>query len=500
MVAAAVATATPACVDFGRTLLGGISREDIERAKCALDPWYCISRYVHTIDDNGDELLFPNYPYLKKYIYAIHNKRKVLCFKTRQMLISWASVAYAYHLATFKSNQTILFISKKKPDANELVKRVHDIHRNFPDFLKMPFKRGPKSRVKIEFANSSRIFSMPCVDDAARGYTVNLGFLDEIAFYKNAKGVYQGCRPSLGKGGRLVMVSTPNGDARGKFFREMVKDHVKYGFHRMDVDFTMNPRKDEQWLKEERQNLTEMQWKYEHGLYLGVAGAGAVFKKYDSDIHVIEAFEIPSNWKKYRTIDFGPNLACIWVAEDPHGRYYVYRELYIKGRTVEDRARMIIAHSHDENYELTIGDEADPQAMTDFASHGIYCIPSGTKDTIDSIAILEKLFEDVGQFQIFDTCKKTAESFEDYMGDENGVPVKHQFDHGIDAIRYLIRKLKKMKVSHAREMVEQTDKGSLLPNDMVISSELGIDVGRGFNEKTFGFGEGHGDLSKEVGL
>lgn len=46
--------------------------------------------------------------------------------------------------------------------------------------------------------------------------------------------------------------------------------------------------------------------------------------------HVIEPFEIPRTWRRYRSFDFGYSkpFAVSWYAVDPDGRAYNYRELY----------------------------------------------------------------------------------------------------------------------------------------------------------------------------
>ena len=54
---------------------------------------------------------------------------------------------------------------------------------------------------------------------------------------------------------------------------------------------------------------------------------GQYFTEFSRDKHVIEPFEIPSSWRKYRTIDYGlDRLAVLWIAISPDGCAYVYRE------------------------------------------------------------------------------------------------------------------------------------------------------------------------------
>lgn len=71
----------------------------------------------------------------------------------------------------------------------------------------------------------------------------------------------------------------------------------------------------------------------------------------DEDIHIVDDFEIPSDWKRIRAIDFGYThpFVCLWFAYDKaNDRAFVYRE-WIQSRWT--------VRSHSEKIkELSIGD------------------------------------------------------------------------------------------------------------------------------------------------
>ena len=53
---------------------------------------------------------------------------------------------------------------------------------------------------------------------------------------------------------------------------------------------------------------------------------GQYFTEFSKE-NVIEPFEIPTAYRKYRTIDYGlDRLACLWIAVSPEGDFYLYRE------------------------------------------------------------------------------------------------------------------------------------------------------------------------------
>lgn len=74
------------------------------------------------------------------------------------------------------------------------------------------------------------------------------------------------------------------------------------------------------------------------GIWAGVEGQ--IYDEWDEAIHVIDPFDIPSDWPRFRGIDFGYTnpFVCQWWTQDPDGRLYLYRELYGVGRIVADWA------------------------------------------------------------------------------------------------------------------------------------------------------------------
>jgi len=71
---------------------------------------------------------------------------------------------------------------------------------------------------------------------------------------------------------------------------------------------------------------------------------GAAFSEFNRAIHVVEPFDIPSTWPKFRACDYGYGSfsAVIWFAVAPDDSIVVYRELYVTKVLAEDLAVMIL--------------------------------------------------------------------------------------------------------------------------------------------------------------
>lgn len=108
---------------------------------------------------------------------------------------------------------------------------------------------------ELEFANGSRIASLPGADDARiRGFSdVDLLVIDEASRVSDQ--LYQAVRPMLAvSGGRIVLLSTPWGK-RGFFFEEW--ENGGDAWHRTKVTADQCPRISAEFLEQERRQIGE---------------------------------------------------------------------------------------------------------------------------------------------------------------------------------------------------------------------------------------------------
>lgn len=67
------------------------------------------------------------------------------------------------------------------------------------------------------------------------------------------------------------------------------------------------------------------------------------FPEFRRDVHVIEPFPIPREWRRFRAMDWGFNDPCcvLWFAIAPDSHLYVYREIYKNQTAPSEMARLI---------------------------------------------------------------------------------------------------------------------------------------------------------------
>ena len=68
------------------------------------------------------------------------------------------------------------------------------------------------------------------------------------------------------------------------------------------------------------------------------------FPEFSKHVHVLDNFDIPNNWMKFRAADWGYSspACCLWFAVDHDNTMYVYRELYTQRITADEFAQKVL--------------------------------------------------------------------------------------------------------------------------------------------------------------
>ena len=87
---------------------------------------------------------------------------------------------------------------------------------------------------------------------------------------------------------------------------------------------------------------------------------GAAFPEFNRKIHVVEPYDIPKSWAKFRACDYGYGsyTGVVWLAVNPQEQLVVYRELYCSRVTATDLADMILEAEHGDNIRYGVLDSS----------------------------------------------------------------------------------------------------------------------------------------------
>ena len=125
-------------------------------------------------------------------------------------------VARAGFEGYFNKCPEIPIISASRTQAEKVLDRIKKAFKSMPPELQPNFKTENKSM--LEFQHGVKIYSLSSNPDTARGFTGNV-YLDEFAMQGMRIGeeLYSAVYPTITKGGRITIVSTPKGK-RNKYY------------------------------------------------------------------------------------------------------------------------------------------------------------------------------------------------------------------------------------------------------------------------------------------
>lgn len=179
--------------------------------------------------------------------------------------------------------------------------------------------------------------------------------------------------------------------------------------------------------------------------------AGQYFSEFDRSVHVIEPFEIPKHWKRYRAIDYGLDcLACLWVAVDERGDYYIYREYAESDKVISAGASDITELSEEEDIIYTVApddlwsrsQETAKSKADIFREHGLPLLKGNRNRETGWLAVKELLTVKNGEsrLKIFSNCTELIECLPALQRDAKKptdcMTEPHNITHLPDALRY----------------------------------------------------------------
>lgn len=188
---------------------------------------------------------------------------------------------------------------------------------------------------------------------------------------------------------------------------------------------------------------------------------GQYFEEFDRKVHVIQAFEIPKNWNRYITLDYGLDmLACYFVAIDLQNNAYVYNEIYKANLIISEAAKEIIRRGGDAiplRYAppdlWNRRQDTGKSAADIFTENKLPILQASNKrvqgwyNVKEWLKVIESVDEQLGipirtsRLKIFKNCKnliRTLPQLQISDEDPNDAALEpHELTHAPDAIRYL---------------------------------------------------------------
>lgn len=225
----------------------------VEYTKSSIDCAYFIDTYL-TIDDvqglgdGSGTTPFRLWPAQVEVVWTLQSVRQCVILKARQLGISWMVCGYVLWRSLFNSGQMVLLFSRGQLEADEMLRRVRVLYERMPDWFRAacPLAREPNAS-QMEWANGSRVLSLPATRHAGSSWTASLAVLDEAAKIQFADDLYTALKPTIDGGGQLIVLSSANGV--GNLFHKLWTRAASgvSGFKAIFLPWWERPGRDQAW-------------------------------------------------------------------------------------------------------------------------------------------------------------------------------------------------------------------------------------------------------------
>ena len=179
----------------------------------------------------------------------------------------------------------------------------------------------------------------------------------------------------------------------------------------------------------------------------------SAFPEFSKVTHVVEPFEIPKGWYKFRAADWGySSPACVlWFAVDYNNNLWLYRELYVQKITADIFAKKVLELEHQDYINYGVLDsstwakrgDVGPSIAETMIRSGCRWRPSdrSPKSRINGKLEIHKrlmVTDKEPGIRVFKTCKNLVRTLSTLPLDKNNQEDvdTHAEDHAYDALRY----------------------------------------------------------------
>lgn len=230
-------------------------RIDEEMEKCAASfPYFC-HRYVKILHPTEGALPCVLYNYQRRVVEAYENNRYTILSKFRQGGLTMTAVLWSLWRCMFKYDQQIMILSKTDREAMAAGEIGRFALKYLPQWLQPEMHENSKHEKHFTHTRSVLKFYTP---EAARGKSLTILIVDEAAFISDMEKYWSDMYPTIGTGGKAIIISTVNG--MGNWYEETyhLAQSGRKDFFIVDLDYWEHPEYvNPAWVRNMRKNLGE---------------------------------------------------------------------------------------------------------------------------------------------------------------------------------------------------------------------------------------------------
>jgi hypothetical protein len=187
----------------------------IEVTKCMRNTPYALRTYLQTYDNTVQKYVpLDLFPDQIKLVEDYENFNENIALKYRQAGVSTVTAAWASKRLAFANKnkpEKVLIIANKLDTAVEVANKIRGFTEQWPPWVGVSFSQEKNSQRHFKLNNDCEVKAVATSKDALRGYTPTILIFDEAAYIEADSDFWAACMASLSTGGKVIVVSTPNG-------------------------------------------------------------------------------------------------------------------------------------------------------------------------------------------------------------------------------------------------------------------------------------------------
>ena len=229
-----------------------------EIVRCGKDPSYFFNTYLKIQHPVRGLITFDTFEFQDDCVEHFNDHRFNIVLKSRQLGLSTLVAAYSVWMAIFKREKNILIIATKLAVAQNFITKVKTMIRSLPQWLLLP-EIVSNNKQMIQFSHGSQIKAIPTSEDAGRSEALSLLIVDEAAFVRNFDTIWTGIYPTISTGGRVIILSTPNG-VGGQYYKLYTEGEAGLNeFNAIKLPWDVHPERDQEWFEKTTGNMSKRQ-------------------------------------------------------------------------------------------------------------------------------------------------------------------------------------------------------------------------------------------------
>ena len=187
----------------------------LEYAKCVKNTPYALRTYLQTYDNTQSKYVpLDLFHDQIRLIEDYDNHEENIALKYRQAGVSTITSAWVSKRLVFASKtkpEKILVIANKQDTSIEMANKIRAFVEQWPSWLGVGFSGEKNAQKHFKLSNGCEVKAVATSKDALRGYTPTILIFDEAAFIDADDDFWSACMASLSTGGKVIVISTPNG-------------------------------------------------------------------------------------------------------------------------------------------------------------------------------------------------------------------------------------------------------------------------------------------------